>query len=161
MNAKFDFDIINAIQSKTVTAGEFVSSILPCNNFDDINSNLSILAGNDFAGSLKRFKVESIKGYITENSNNFITNCDIILSDIKRIFELRHIFCHKFATNVKIDKDEIFRCFYNSKIFLTHTNKFIWNLLYPNTPETALEMSKHANETFIRVDTEMKELIET
>src|SRR5690606_16325028 len=59
-NVKFDFDIINAIQTKTVTVGEFISHILPCNNFDDINANLSTLADIDFADQIKKFQRESI-----------------------------------------------------------------------------------------------------
>src|SRR5690606_8779661 len=59
-NVKFDFEIVNAIQTKTVTVGEFISHILQCNNFEDINKNLSLLCGIDFADHIKKFKRESI-----------------------------------------------------------------------------------------------------
>lgn len=82
-NVKFDFDIINAIQTKTVTVGEFISHILPCNNFDDINKNLSLLCGIDFADQIKKFKRDSIFEHVNDNSKQFIDNGDQIISDIK------------------------------------------------------------------------------
>ena len=160
-NVKFDFDIINAIQTKTVTVGEFISHILPCNNFDDINANLSTLADIDFADQIKKFQRESIFDHVNDNSKLFIENSEQIISDIKRTFELRHIFCHEFATNLRIDKDEILRCFNNSRIFLNQTNDFIWNLIYPNAPETQADMNNYASETFDKADTELTELILT
>lgn len=160
-NVKFDFDIINAIQTKTVTVGEFISHILPCNNFEDINTNLSIIASIDFADEIKKFQRKSIFDDVNDNSKQFIENNDQIISDIKRTFELRHIFCHEFATNLNIDKNEILRCFNNSKIFLNQTNDFIWNLIYPNAPETQADMNNHASETFKKIDKDLTELIVT
>src|SRR5690606_34872667 len=150
-----------AIQTKTVTVGEFISHILPCNNFDDINANLSTLADIDFADQIKKFQRESIFDHVNDNSKLFIKNSKQIISDIKRTFELRHIFCHEFATNLRIDKDEILRCFNNSRIFLNQTNDFIWDLIYPNAPETQADMDNHASETFDKADTELTELILT
>lgn len=160
-NVKFDFDIINAIQAKTVTVGDFVSHILPCNNFDDINSNLTILTGMDFTESIKSFKKESIFEFIIDTSKSFINNSDQIIADIKRTFELRHIFCHEFATNVKIDKDEILRCFQNSKIFLNQTNNYIWDLIHPNAPETQADMNIQTSENYKEIDKELIDLIST
>lgn len=158
-NVKFDFDIINAIQSKTVTIGEFLSHILPCNNFDDINANLSTLADIDFIRSLKTFKEDSIYDFINKPQKIFIDNFDQIITDIKRTFELRHIFCHEFTTSIKVDKDEILRCLSNSNIFLNHTNDFIWHLLYPNAPKTQTEMNIQASETFDKADNSLTEII--
>ena len=160
-NVKFDFDIINAIQTKTVTVGEFISHILPCNNFDGINKNLSLLCGIDFADQIKKFKRDSIFEHVNDNSKQFIDNGDQIISDIKRTFELRHIFCHEFATNLRIDKDEILRCFNNAKIFLNQTNDFIWDLIYPNAPETQADMNNHTSDQFSEADNELTELIIT
>lgn len=160
-NVKFDFDIVNAIQTKTVTVGEFISHILPCNNFDDINKNLSVLSGLDFTDEIKKFKRDSIFEHVNDNSKQFIDNADQIIADIKRTFELRHIFCHEFATNLRIDKDEILRCFNNAKIFLNQTNDFIWYLIYPDSPETQADMNIHASEQFAKADNELTELIVT
>lgn len=160
-NVKFDFDIVNAIQTKTVTVGEFISHILPCNNFEDINTNLSLLSGIDFADQIKKFKRESIFEHVNDNSNKFIENGDQIISDIKRTFKLRHIFCHEFATNLRIEKDEILRCFNNSKIFLNQTNDFIWDLIYPNAPETQTDMNIQAYDEFEKFENDLSVLIST
>lgn len=158
-NVKFDFDIINAIQSKVVSIGEFISHILPCNNFDDINSNLSTIVGIDFVTKIKSYQRESIFDDIKDNSRNFIENSGQIISDIKRTFELRHIYCHEFAIDIKVDQVEILRCFSNSKIFLNQTYDFIWNLLYPDAPETQVESQRQAYDNFIESDSELAELI--
>ncbi len=158
-NVKFDFDIINAIQSKVVTVGEFVSHILPCNNLEDINLNLSLLANIDFLEQIKKFQRKNNFEQVNVKANNFIENFEQIIVDIKRIFELRHIFCHEFATNININKEEILRCFINSKTFLNQTNDFIWNLLYPNAPETQVDMNIQASELFQKADVELTELI--
>lgn len=158
-NVKFNFEIVNAIQTKTVTVGEFISHILPCNNFDDINKNLSTLCNVDFADQIKKFKRENIFEDDSINSQQFIDNSDKIISDIKRTFELRHIFCHEFATNLSIDKEEILRCFNNAKLFLNQTNDFIWELIYPNAPQTQSEMNIQASDDFDSVENELSELI--
>ena len=160
-NVRFDFDIVNAIQTKTVTLGEFISHMLPCNNFEDINKNISLLCSIDFADQIKKFKRESIFEHVNQNSKKFIDNGGQIISDIKRIFELRHIFCHEFATNIPIDKDEILRYFNNAKIFLNQTSDFIWDLIYPNAQETQADMNNYASEQFDQADNELTELIST
>lgn len=160
-NVKFDFDIINAIQTKTVTVGEFISHILPCNNFGDINTNLSTIANIDFVDQIKKFHRKSIFDHINDNSKQFIENSEQIISDIKRTFELRHIFCHEFATNLNVDKDEILRCFDNSKIFLNQTNDFIWDLIYPNAPETQTDMNIQASDEFEKFENDLSVLIST
>lgn len=158
-NVKFDFDIINAIQAKTVTIGEFISHILPCNNLDDINSNLSVLLNDDFLNSIKKFQKESLFEEFNETAKDFVENCDQIIFDVKRTFELRHIFCHEFATNVVVNKSEILRCFSSAKTFLNHINYFIWCLIYPDAPETQSGMNAERIETFEKAEVALDELI--
>lgn len=160
-NIKFDFDIIHAIQAKTVTVGEFVSHILPCNNFEDINSNMSTLTKLDFLQEIKKFKKESIFEQENQEAENFINNSNQIIADIKRVFELRHIFCHEFATNLRIDKDEILRCFNNCKLFLNQTNNFVWDIIYPNAPETQADMNIQASIEYDIYNKELSELLKT
>lgn len=158
-NVKFDFDIILAIQSKSVTIGEFISHILPCNNFNDINSNLSTLIKVDFLDSLKKYKRKSLFEDINRNSKEFRDNANQIIPDLKRTFELRHIFCHEFSADVKIDINEILRCLRNCRIFLKHVDDFIWNLLHPNAPETQAGMNIQSGKDFEQLDNELSELV--
>lgn len=158
-NVKFDFDIVSAIQTKKVTIGDFISHILPLNNFEDINSDLSILIGNDFTKMIKTFKDESFFESNKDNSILFIENSDQIIKDIKRTFELRNIFCHEFATNIKIDKDEFLRLFKNAKIFLSQTDNFIWFMIDPKAPKTQAEMNDQVSEKYKIIEHELSELI--
>ncbi|WP_300599137.1 lysozyme inhibitor LprI family protein [Niabella sp.] len=160
-NIKFDFDIILAIQSKRVTIGEFISHILPCNNLNDINSNLSTLTNGDFLDSLKKYKRKSLFEDVNKISKAFRDNSSQIISDIKRTFELRHIFCHEFSANVKVDISEVLRCLRNCRIFLKHVDDFIWNLLHPNAPETQQDMNIKSGKDFELLDNELSELIKT
>lgn len=156
-NMRFDFDIVGAIEKKNFTMGEFVSHILKCNNLEEINLNLTTIIGKDFLSSIKEFQNPT---RLQDESTYFNKNFNQILSDVKRTFELRHIFCHEFATNTIIDRDEIFRCFKNSTLFLQHTNEFVWNLLYPNAPLTQSEMNAKSAEDFQLAEERFLELIE-
>ena len=158
-NVKFEFEIINAIHKKSVTIGEFVSHILPCNNLEDINSNLSILIGENFLNEIKKFRRETTFESVIENQNRFHANCSEVIGDIKKTFELRHIFCHEFGNNVKVSSEDIFRCFKNSKIFLGHVNEYIWHLLYPDAPQTQNEINSEAQKSFLEKEEELFALI--
>jgi hypothetical protein len=158
-NIKLDFDVVAAIQTKTLTIGEFVAHILPYNNYNDINSNISTLIGADFSKELKKYR--PISEFAIENIelDDFQERFSEILESIKRIFELRHIFCHEFATNFKIDREQIIRDFKNCKLFLEHTNRFIWYILYPNEPIAQTDMNIAAYEKYELKNLELETLI--
>lgn len=158
-NVSFDFEIINAIQTKAVTIGEFISHILHCNNFNDINSNLSKLIDTDFISAIKKFERNSVFKNRNENSINFKKNYEKIIPDVIRTFELRHIFCHEIATNLKVEEEEIVKCFRSSRSFLTQVDEYISDLLYPEAPETQTDMNIKSQENFTLIDNELKELI--
>jgi hypothetical protein len=159
-NIKLDFDIVAAIQTKTLTVGEFIAHILPYNNYNDINSNISVLIGADFSAELKTYRPNSELDIENIELNYLQNNFSEILESIKRIFELRHIFCHEFATNIKIDKDQVIDDFNNCRLYLEQTNRFIWHILYPNEPITQTEMNIEANNQFELKNIELETLIE-
>jgi hypothetical protein len=158
-NIKLDFDVVAAIQTKTLTVGEFVAHMLPYNNYNDINSNISTLIGADFSNELKEYRPAS--EFLDESIelDDFQERFSEILESIKRIFELRHIFCHEFATNLIIDKEQIISDFKNCKFFLEHTNRFIWHTLYPNEPIAQTDMNIAAYEKFELKNLELETLI--
>jgi hypothetical protein len=158
-NVKFDFDIVNAIQRKQVTIGEFISHILPLNSYEDINSCISTIIKDDFTNLLKTYKEGGFFNLDKETSNDFNNKADAIIRDIKRTFELRHIFCHEFATNIVVDKIEILRLYENAKIFIRQTDNVIWSLTNPYFPKTQAEMNNQASKTFKNVEIELANLI--
>jgi hypothetical protein len=58
---KFDFKLVQAIGTRTVTVGDFVSHLLPLNNLDDINANLTTLIGEDFLNRFKSVQMTAAK----------------------------------------------------------------------------------------------------
>jgi hypothetical protein len=158
-NAKLDFETVAAIQTKTLTVGEFVAHILPCNKYSDIESNLSILCGINFSKELKAFNKVSIFDDVNLLTKDFQERYDEIMKSVNRTFELRHIFCHEFATNFPVDIHEITANFRNCKLFLEQTNNLIWELLYPNSPETQLEMNEQAHESLEGQDKILQNLV--
>lgn len=108
---------------------------------------------------MKNFEKESVFEEIKETSKDFKNNSQKIISSIQKVFELRHIFCHEFATNIKINREEIFECFNHSKLFLNQTNNFIWELIYPGSPETQTDMNIQSQKEFEEVDHELSDLI--
>lgn len=159
-NVKLDFEVVSAIQTKTFTVGEFVAHIISFNNFEDINSNLKTLFGKDFLKELKSYKKKISFEYKDYSKEEFRTKFDEVLVSVKRTYELRHIFCHEFATNLKIDKDEILRNFKNCKFFLHHANNVIYDLLYPNAPMTQSEMNLEAQSKFELKEKELDTLVQ-
>ncbi len=158
-NTKLDFNIINAIKDEKISVGEFISYVLPCNNFSDIDKNMSTLLACSFSKSIKGFSSNSICEDINEINKEFNANPDKIIKAIQRIFELRHIFCHEFATEVHVDKDEIRFLLSSAEIFLEHIDGYIWHTLYPNASETQADMNRSADQEARKLDTQLSEFI--
>lgn len=153
-NVRLDFEIVAAIQSKTLTVGDFVSHLLPYNNYEDISSNLSILLNVDFTEKLKNYGGDN-----EEENKAFQQIFPQIINSIKRTYELRHIFCHEFATNFNVDKAEILENYKNCKVFLKRVNDLIWDILYPDSPQTQVEMNLLAQTKFDMKERELHSLI--
>ncbi|MBV6879520.1 HEPN domain-containing protein [Epilithonimonas ginsengisoli] len=159
-NIKLDFEIIGAIQTKSVTVGELIGHLLPFNNFEDINSNLSVILGRDFLDEMKNFKKESVYKTAKILNDDKRNRLPEIIQSVKETYELRHIFCHEFATNIHIDKDKIIKNYQNCKDFLEFTNTIIWKILYPDSPETQTDMNHEADMNFKKKDDELQTLID-
>ena len=91
---KFNLSTALSLQKHSVSLGEFVAHLLPTNSLDDINRNISTLIDDDF---LARFKEK--RAHLDKQQRLFdITDEEIsahLLSRIKRLFELRHMYCHE------------------------------------------------------------------
>ena len=158
-NKKFDYSIVNAIQSKKLTIGEFISHTLSCNNISDIDNNISILLGIKFLHELNDFETQSVLNEQVVINSNFKNNANNILKSVVTVFELRHIFCHEFGTKVEINEDSIQELFSNTKIFLENTTDFIHFKLYPDAPETQNDMNIHAHNEFDKLDIKLENYI--
>lgn len=159
-NIKFDFNIVNAIQKKKFSIGDFISHILNCNNIKDFNSNLSILIQSEFLEELKSFEPTKSLYQEIKSSAFFKANTSLILESIDYIFKLRHIFCHEFATKIELESLVIKGTYEHCKMFLFQVNDFIWDLLYPNAPITETDMMIRAGEDFEKAELELNKVID-
>lgn len=159
-NIKFDFNIVNAIQKKKISVGDFISHILNCNNIKDFNSNLSILTQIDFLEELKTFEPKKITKPAIDTAKIFKAKSSIILESIDYIFRLRHIFCHEFANNIELEYLVVKGTYEHCKIFLFHVNDFIWNLLEPDAPLTRAEMNIRAGKNFEKAEFELTKVVD-
>lgn len=155
-NKKFDYNIVNAIQSKKLTIGEFISHTLSCNNISDIDNNISILLGIKFLHELNNFETQSVFDEQRLINSSFKNNANEILKSVVTVFELRHIFCHEFGTKVEINEDIIQEVFSNTKIFLENTTDFIHYKLYSDAPETQTDMNIHAHNEFDQIEIKLE-----
>jgi hypothetical protein len=152
------WEVFNAIQQKSITLGELISHSLSCSNFEDIDKNVSAIIGTSFFEAIKIYREKSIQEDLVKISDQFCNNFGKIIQDVKRFFELRHIICHESAMVVDPDKNNIQECFDSFSCFLQQSNLFLWNLLYPNEPETQEEMNEHSAAQFSEIDKKLSEV---
>jgi hypothetical protein len=68
-DVKLDLGIVFDLRQEKISYGEFVAHLLPFNNIEDINKNLSILIGSDFLDDIKNLELELFKGNSPVNQN--------------------------------------------------------------------------------------------
>ncbi len=155
-NVKLDFGILNEINTKKFTSGEFVSHLIPCNNLNDFNKGLSILLQSDFLVELRKFNFDF------ESPNLFKNEFSEIIKSVNKCFELRHILCHEFAFNINLTLKETKIIYGNCEKFLLHTYLFISHLKYPNREDLSdEEILKKVEIEYSKVCEELEVLIET
>jgi hypothetical protein len=98
---RIDSAALIATASKRVSVGELVSHQLSHNNLSDIESNLSVLLGEDFP-------VEFEKDLVQEDAAG---GHKVFQRYLRRFvvdtFKQRHIFCHELATVFSPKRDQI------------------------------------------------------
>ncbi len=111
---KYDLNVILALQEKSITLGNFIAHSIRINKLDDIIGNLSLISGKDFVQLFEKVKIRPYhKGTMAAffGTNN-------IFGGIQKAFEMRHIFCHEFATSYKYKIQIIEDCAYYCLLFL-------------------------------------------
>lgn len=158
-NTRIDFEVLNEIQGKTLTIGDVAAHMLSFNNIDDLNANISSLIDADMLSELKRFDKRSIFEDKVTTSREFLKHSDQVIKSVKRTYELRHIFCHEYSRSARIDEVEILSNYAHCRLFLDQVNNFIFDLLYPDAPETQTDMNMDAADDFATFDSVLTQLI--
>lgn len=155
---KFDFEVVNAIQNKKLSVGEFIAHFLPCKRISDIDANLSVLIGQELLTKIQGFEGKTLHREDAELFSRFNKNPNLIFKSVNRTFELRHIFCHEFADNVIIDESEILECLNHSELFLNQISSYLQHLIDPNFPQNQAEINMQSAEDFQKRDQELLQL---
>lgn len=139
LNLKITLDIVAEIQTKSLTVGELVAHVLPCNRLEDIDSAMSIILGKSFLDTMKTHSRKN--GLVDEEKQiKFNEGHSEVFSDIKRMFEIRHIFAHEIASGFRLDKTEIIRCYNNTKSFIIQFTDFLLYSMDSGKPLTSEEV---------------------
>lgn len=140
-NAKFDFEVIGALEDNTITLAEYLSLLIPCSKLEDINIAISQLLNINFLNELK--KIDEGK----------------ILASISELFKLRHIFCHEAPLGDLINLEKAMALIDDAKQFLEYSDDIIRSALYADNP-TGIKEIEIAEHDFKDADAELVELIE-
>jgi hypothetical protein len=124
---KFSVETVIAIHTeRAISLGEFISHLLPTNNLDDINKNMSLLIGDDFLWRL----TAKIKN--TYALSEPIDGEDIepyVYNGLKRLYELRHIFCHELGTTQPLDVNTAEHCLLAGLFLIMETEELLKEFL--------------------------------
>lgn len=142
-NVIFDFDILGAFQDSDITLGDYLSYLIPCSKFEDINNTLSALLNIDFAQ-----RIIELNDNTTE-----------ILNSINELFRLRHIFCHEIQQSEVIDYNKAIKLINDAYTFLITSNEIISEIIFPNI-QTTQEMQEEANRILAAAEKELDLIVQ-
>jgi uncharacterized protein YecT (DUF1311 family) len=156
-NDNFNFEVIKALQGNKISVGEFISHLVPINNLSNIDATMSTLIKDNY---LKR--VETVCNDWDRRQKGItipiIENPAEVYKSVAKIFELRHIFCHEFASSITVLSEEIDQLFNDTLVFIKACEELNGQILHPNAPLTQREMTEQADNEFRSYDDQMKEL---
>jgi hypothetical protein len=159
-NIKYDFETILAIESQRISIGDLISHLLPFNNFNEINSNISIILDKDFIKDLKDFERPIKDDFDRKCHNDWINNVDKVIQSVKSTFELRHIFCHEFGAKISLNKAEASDLLKDCRIFLDQVNEYFNSIFYQVQPDSGEEWIEYSGDMFEKASKNLNKVID-
>lgn len=144
-NIPLNVEVLSSLQDDVITIGEYFSYSLSCNGIEDIYKNLSKLLGCSFRDDINRV--------LGDDTNS-------VMRTVGRIFKERHILCHESSVEPEYDKDIIVSFIQSVLRFIEAIREIIQNKLYPDTPQTTVEMIAKTITEYEVVDKELEETIQ-
>lgn len=138
-DVQFEISMIDSFEQNTITFGEYASMLLPCNQLEDILTNISTLLDTD-----------KLKDEFNDTS---------ILADVKEIFYYRHIFCHEIAGNISLEHGKVLKMIDSVSELMSKVGGFVSGILYPKVPELTPDIINEAHKDFEAKDKELHELM--
>lgn len=141
----YDAEILAAFQDEDITLGEYISYLIPCNKFEDINKTISTLAEVDFSKLL----------------HEQVDDCDEMLNNLHEIFSCRHIVCHEVPRKYTIKKETAEKWIDSASAFVELTDTIVMDIKYPNPPITTYDMLQSVQKDFVEAETKLNVLLQT
>lgn len=141
----YDAEILAAFQDKDITLGEYISYLIPCNKYEDINKTISSLAEVNFSKLM----------------HEQVGDCDELLKDIQDIFSCRHIVCHEVPRKHTIKKETVKKWIGSASAFVELTDNVVMDIIYPNPPITNYDMLQSVKKDFVEAEAELNALLQT
>jgi hypothetical protein len=127
---KFNLKMAVSLQNNSLSLGEFIAHLLTTNNLEDINGNMSVIMGEDFLRLFRRMRpILDTQQHLPFVNEDEIT--DGILASVRRLFELRHMFCHEADPWIAADAISITGGARSAIEFVVFSDAIINNLLQP------------------------------
>lgn len=155
---KFDYDVVNAFQGKTISIGGFLSHTVRINNLSDIQTHMSDLLQIDYLSKLRDVRDRWAVNIHKQPNEPIIINTNKTFNRVNRTFELRHIFSHELATSYKVEAQEIDECISSCDIFLKAIVELQNQKLYPTAPLTQTDMNIQAGKDMNKAKDELQKL---
>lgn len=141
----YDAEVLAAFQDEDITLGEYISYLIPCSKFEDINKSISTLAEINFSKLL----------------HEQACDCGVMLNYIQDIFSYRHIVCHEVPHLHTINKEMMEKWIDAASAFVTLADIVVMDIKNPNPLGTTYDMLLYVQKTFDDAETELKSLIQT
>jgi hypothetical protein len=174
---KFDLSVTRALHDKKVSFGELVSHLVPINNIENISSHLGVLLDGNLSFLLANLKPfvepdyeqfldeddlkelesaeeidfieESEEEIETEIPEFLVDDVNQLLSNLSKIFTLRHIIVHEANFEAVTSEDDLMTFFNSAITFAKALEELVDQTLNPNTPRSpmisAMADAKEAN----------------
>lgn len=140
-NVKIDFEMIHALQGKSVTLGEIIAHSVPIGNYSSIANAMTHILGFDFSKKISivhdRWAVEvlgqPLKPILPDPNNT--------LQVVQDVFTTRHIIAHEMPYEFRLDRDTVRNYIYHTELFLYASDEIVSETLHPGSPLTQHEMN--------------------
>lgn len=156
----FNFQVVAAIHGRTITLGDLVAHLIPLNNKQNINSAMSALLDTDFLEQLKEVRGHwPWKPVASAPAEAVISEPAIVFADLDKVFELRHIVCHEFASPIHITLHEVEKYINSVTTFLDATNFIVMKLLFKDIPDTQQERNVYFGKKYQEAEEKLRAVL--
>lgn len=154
------FDVLKGLHGDTITIGDVISHSISTSNLGHIVSYLNNLLKIDFINEVSNVKDRWAIEIEEKPDEPIISSPDELFKYISKTFELRHIFCHETASNLKLHDKDIEKCFEYSLIFLKASEELINQIIYPNAPLTQTDINIQTHKDYTSEKTNLDSLLQ-